>query len=543
MRSFSSLMGWASALLVLAACGDDSGVTGGATSGGGGSGGEPAGGNDTGGSGGLGAGGNGGEGGAGAVNWSPCPVSSDESFGGGAECATIKVPLDWSDPDGPKIDFFVKRLPAVMQPSRGQLWFLNGGPGYSGADYDNFTKAQTIDLYLPDHRGTGRSSRLGCPTYESDESEGGFNLSQAELPGCVDELIDTWGEGLKGFTITNAARDVGEFIEATKRPEDDILVYGGSYGTIWANRLMVLYPGQETGVILDAPAMGGELDLLDVWMNELGHDFMDRCGADSVCSQKLGADPWATMTQTLNDFDAGACPEIEALGFDRRFLQQIWGSFFYRWDLRPFLPPMVYRLNRCSEADIAAYENFATAISQPAPATASQRYFSLMLSANIQLSELWNDPAPTVAELSAFRDTANVVQSLPEVFASMAPDWPRYPLDEYFGVSAGTSTPILSMHGEFDFIPQEVSDAAIAPFTGPNQTYVTIPRAPHGTFQAPSVGGGPSCANQLFSQFIANPTATIDSSCTDQVAPLELAPPAALSNALFGTNDPWEGVP
>ena len=80
MRSFSSLMGWASALLVLAACGDDTDVTGGATSGGGGSGGEPAGGNDTGGSGGLGAGGGGGEGGVGGVSWSPCPVSSDESL-------------------------------------------------------------------------------------------------------------------------------------------------------------------------------------------------------------------------------------------------------------------------------------------------------------------------------------------------------------------------------------------------------------------------------------------------------------------------------
>ena len=234
MRSFSSLMGWASALLVVTACGDDTGVTGGAISGGGGSGGEPAGGNDTGGSGGLGAGGSGGEGGAGAVNWSPCPVSSDESFGGGAECATIKVPLDWSDPDGPKIDFFVKRLPAVMQPSRGQLWFLNGGPGYSGADYDNFAKAQTIDLYLPDHRGTGRSSRLGCPTYESDESEGGFNLSQAELPGCVDELIATCDGALESVgsvsTLPSGAAPDDNFCADLHIHPNGLHLYGSNRG-------------------------------------------------------------------------------------------------------------------------------------------------------------------------------------------------------------------------------------------------------------------------------------------------------------------------
>ena len=77
-------------------------------------------------------------------------------------------------------------------------------------------KAKTIDLYLPDHRGTGRSARLACPTAETASSPGGTQISDGELPGCVESMKSTWGDKLASFNITNAARDVGEFIRAQR---------------------------------------------------------------------------------------------------------------------------------------------------------------------------------------------------------------------------------------------------------------------------------------------------------------------------------------
>lgn len=540
MLEVGRMGGLASVLAVVAfvGCGDDSAPVGGG--GGNGSGGEP------------GSGGSGGEpsqGGAGGaqagldIEWHDCPVNSNQMNGDGAECAAIKVPLDWSNPDGEKIDFFVKRLLAENQPSRGQLWLLNGGPGYSGADFEGLFQAGTIDIYLPDHRGVGRSSRLSCPDGESDLSEAGYVVVDEEMPACLDALEREWGDRLDHFTLSNAARDVGEVIRATKLPDDDIVIYGGSYGTVWANRLMVLYPGEQGAVVLDAVANDANLDRMDVWLNDLGKNWMDACGADTFCASKLGPDPWATMTTALDALDAGDCPGVSDLGIDRRTLQEWFTALFYQWQFRPLIAPMVYRLARCDASDVDAFQNLLPAFTTQEDPTVKDRFFSRMLSAHVALSELWTVPAPTAAEISAFRDTANVSHFVPTQLTTVQPGWPVYPLDAAFGLSGDTETPVLILHGQFDFIPQSVADAAAAHFTGPAQTLVTIPNAPHGTFQAPVVGGGPGCASQIFSQFIANPSDPLDTSCTEDVVPLDFEVDTTLSGAIFGTNDAYDGVP
>lgn len=475
-----------------------------------------------------------------AVEWSKCPLSSDATTGEGAECSTTMIPLDWSDPSKGTIPFFVKRIPAEMQPSRGQLWFLNGGPGYSGADFENFAKAKTIDLYLPDHRGTGRSERLGCVTAEASGSPGGTQITDEELPGCVETLKNGWGDKLASFTVTNAARDVGEFIRATRRDGDEIIVYGGSYGSVWANRVMQIYEGEQSGVILDAVANDGDLDRIDEWFDGLGHTWMDRCGADAFCSGKLGADPWARMSEVLDGFDAGACPAVAAMGFDRRLFHAFWSYFFYSWDLRTLVAPMVYRLGRCDATDVAFYENFAQAISTPGPQPASQRFFSLLLSAHISMSELWSTSAPTLASLEAFRDTANVTHGLATQFASVYDIWPRYTPDAYDGKLADTDVPILMMHGELDFIPRSVVDPVVAHFSKPGQAFIEVPRAPHGDSQSPSVSGMGTCGSRYLSAFFQNPASPAAVDC--EVIPLDFAGNANAASAFFGTADPWEGA-
>jgi hypothetical protein len=51
----------------------------------------------------------------------------------------------------------------AQQRSRGQLWMLEGGPGLSGIGLVSTTEQfivkglPDLDVYMPDHRGTGRS--------------------------------------------------------------------------------------------------------------------------------------------------------------------------------------------------------------------------------------------------------------------------------------------------------------------------------------------------------------------------------------------------
>jgi pimeloyl-ACP methyl ester carboxylesterase len=519
----------------MCACGDD----GPNPSAGGGSGGD-------GGTGAAGGGGQGGDGGGGAaglsINWTPCPLSSDASSGEGALCASIPVPLRWDEPTGETIDFFVKKIPAAMQPPRGQLWLLNGGPGYSGADFEGAIQAQTVDIYLPDHRGTGRSSRLGCPVQEADDSDGGIGVTDAEMQACADAMIAEWEGKLDGFTITNAARDVGEVIAATSTPDDDILVNGGSYGSIWANRYLQIYPDQADGVVMDAFAVGLALTRDDVYFNQLGEKWMTACAVDPICGAALGPDPFQRMTDAVDGLEAGACPEIAAQGWDRAELHLFWSFFLYTWDLRSLIAPMALRIDRCEPRDVVALQNLRDIFTQPSQPTAAQRYFSMMLLTHIMLSELWEDPAPPASELADIEANATIAHGIVATAAELYPSWPRYPLDDYAGGLAETTTPVLMMRGGYDFIPLAAIQPAIDHFSNGNNL-LDVPGAPHGHYAAPQIGGGLSCSAIVRGQFFADPTATLDLSCLDEVAPLPMVPPSDLSDAVFGTPDPYQGDP
>ena len=111
-----------------------------------------------------GSGGTGGSGGGGLeppeVVWGSCPD-------GVGTCTTFDVPIDWDEPTGGTLPFFVRRIPSPTQPSLGQLWLLQGGPGSAGWMFahvaDDFQEmAPGYDLLIPDYRGTGYSAWLGC---------------------------------------------------------------------------------------------------------------------------------------------------------------------------------------------------------------------------------------------------------------------------------------------------------------------------------------------------------------------------------------------
>src|SRR5262245_15493686 len=94
--------------------------------------------------------------------WEPCSLYSD-GHGPSAECARPIVPAYWNDPGAGTIELFVKRYGGGGT----QVWLLNGGPGGSGSDFEPLAEALVreapdLQIYMLDHRGTGRSSRLGC---------------------------------------------------------------------------------------------------------------------------------------------------------------------------------------------------------------------------------------------------------------------------------------------------------------------------------------------------------------------------------------------
>ncbi len=305
---------------------------------------------------------------------------------------------------------------------------------------------------------------------------------------------------------------------------------------------MQLYPDQPSGVVLDAIAVNTRLSDMDGWFDALGKTYLEACGADPFCAGKLGADPWAQTTATLAAFDQGACPEVHALGFDRPLLHALFSSFLYQWDDRTMISPLIYRLGRCSPADVNAYTHLANLLAAPQELPASRRFYSLMLSAHITLSELWPTPPPALADLQAFADGANFAHRIPTFMGAFHALWPRYTPDAYAGPLATYTGPLLMLRSGLDFIPAAVADPLKAEFQGPLQTLVDMPRAPHGAMKSPTKNGS-SCGGVIFKKFVDDPTVAVDTSCTALVQQLSFNGPAPLSFALFGTGDAWEGDP
>ena len=146
----------------------------------------------------------------GDLSWEPCPLRFDGK-GPPSQCVTTEMPLRWSDPSGEQIDLFAQRWLAGKDSSRA-IWMLPGGPGQSGAVYESYVKdlareLPDTDIYLFEHRGVGRSTRLSCPEEESPSSEDGIDVSLSEWPSCLASVGSEWGDDLSAFSSVEAAHD------------------------------------------------------------------------------------------------------------------------------------------------------------------------------------------------------------------------------------------------------------------------------------------------------------------------------------------------
>ncbi len=101
-----------------------------------------------------------------ALDWRSCRVAT------GAECATLRVPLDRSGSLPGTVPLKLARLPSDA--ARPTLVYLSGGPG--GAGIEEMLAVMPLAPFLLDsyrvvgfdQRGTGGSGLLRCPALERD---------------------------------------------------------------------------------------------------------------------------------------------------------------------------------------------------------------------------------------------------------------------------------------------------------------------------------------------------------------------------------------
>lgn len=370
----------------------------------------------------------------------PCQDSADGPALPGSLCAMARVPLHpagSSVDDGEAIDLFLRKFP-VTDPAqrRGEVWLVAGGPGESGASFypllDSYRKAFAgYDLVVPDHRGTGYSTKL-CPEQEAPDSPDGMALAGKEWGPCIGTLFAK-AERTKAFTVTNAAHDLATLIGRYRQP-GQVYLYGVSYGTQLVLRTMLVAPPVLDGIVLDG-LVPPETDT--------GHDLSHRTQVvDAVGRAVLTPAQIARYRALLAEPSPAWKGEVP--GGNLRLLL---GSFLNYPDLRDRIPAIIAAL---AEDDVQPLKDAAAklaehgALFQHYPQSPSSIPLVILVSGseNNARSDLTRETVAAEAKDALF------VSTLPGLLARSP--GPRYRRDGYFGQDPKNLPPTLIVHGTLD---------------------------------------------------------------------------------------------
>lgn len=206
------------------------------------------------------------------VTWGKCPADARPPKGpmpSNLTCSTIKVPLDYRNPDGRKIDVAVSRL-ASEKPSqkRGVLLTNPGGPS-SGLGYPALLKAlglpqsirNSYDIIGFDPRGIGHSTPVTCglttrqqqygniPPYAHNAADVAKRAAQSKriAKQCATSKTASM---LPYVSTANTARDMDRIRAALGAPK--ISYAGSSWGTHLGAVYTTLFPGRGDRIVLDS---------------------------------------------------------------------------------------------------------------------------------------------------------------------------------------------------------------------------------------------------------------------------------------------------
>ena len=487
------------------------------------------------------------------VEWWPCPLHYVTGEGE-AECADVTVPLRYHEPDGETATVRVKRLGAVDAPVR-QFYMLQGGPGASGtatlgASMERVVDADpTLAVYSVDHRGTGHSLVLECPLQRAEESPYAGAISGEEWQACA-EYVEK-NSPLDAINVSNSARDVGLLVELLGSPEVPVIVYGISYGTFWAHRYARIFPNQPDAVILDSliPPEGYRNDTRDQLEDQVTEDLFDACAGDELCGSKMGPEPWSAANDSFAAFRAGdLCPSLVQMGIKPNSLQYLSNQLgLWYWLGRALIPPIYYRLARCEPEDVIVLYNLAAKVlgSGGAELGTDPNYYSQVAGRHLMLSELvtFPDDSLTPEEILEYEAGLLSTRYLSYSNALHAQFWPMYETDEYWGEWAPSSVPMLVLQGGLDYMtPYDAAVAAMTEFSGPHQHFVLFPAGRHGMmFESPvDEEYEEQCGFNMVMEYVKDPLAGPDTSCVEDVLPLDFAGTEEYVEAFMGVPDPWE---
>ena len=207
------------------------------------------------------------------LRWRDCGVE-------GFQCATMKAPLDYAEPDGGDVELAVSRKKATGPGKRiGSLLVNPGGPGgsavgylqgYAAIGYPAPVRAR-YDVVAIDPRGVARSEPVKCLT--GKEMDAYTQVDQTpDDEGEITELSKSFekfakgcekrsGEILPHVSTVETARDMD--ILRSLLGDEKLHYVGASYGTFLGATYADLFPARVGRLVLDG-AMDPSLPAIEI---------------------------------------------------------------------------------------------------------------------------------------------------------------------------------------------------------------------------------------------------------------------------------------
>jgi pimeloyl-ACP methyl ester carboxylesterase len=196
------------------------------------------------------------------LHWTACTGANGPT---GYQCATLQVPLNYSDPSAGTIGIALDRHQATGTVV-GSLLEDPGGPGVSGVDFlpslvqeMPATMRQHFNLIGFDPRGVGHSAAVTCGTGPELDAElgvdpspttaAGWNALVAADKAFVQGCEQRSGKLLAYVGTVNAARDMDQIRAALGEAKLDYI--GFSYGTYLGTVYADLFPHRVRAMVLD----------------------------------------------------------------------------------------------------------------------------------------------------------------------------------------------------------------------------------------------------------------------------------------------------
>ncbi len=453
---------------------------------------------------------------AGAPAFEPCNLQGSGGQGRvDANCARFAVPENPNEPNGPAIELFVARIPALTpEPTDDAVTLINGGPGASSTTlYVDLEPAfaglrRERDIVIVDQRGTGRSSPLGCPELEAASLE----FDEATVQRAARQCLEVLANDPRFFTTSVAVEDLEQLRQALGYKTWNL--YGVSYGTRVAQHYARRHPDAVRTLVLDGVVPPGLALGPDVALNAQAtlEGILSRCRAAEYC-----AEAFPELRRRLEALSARlrAKPvELEvpdpvtgrsrALSLRYAHLAMTLRLLSYAPETAALIPLII--------DEAATGGNFLPLATQ---ALRIETQLSEAISFGMHNSVVCTEDVPFFEGLEAlWPDLERTYLGADQVRAlqTICSVWPRGLRDPDLNAPLSATIPVLLLSGEHDPItPPGYAARAAAGLT--NSRQVVAPGQGHGVI-------GRGCLPQLVADFIDRGRVDgLDGACVERLAP------------------------